>query len=617
MTLGASGPLGLRDVAEAPQPKRANSIPELDAELVALLKRVELDEPRLPPTRKQWYAVLSEVQRVLSRRVPVEEHERLLSERVRQAEHAAAAADRAKDAFLANMSHELRTPMTVVLGAAQLLQETQLSAEQRELIDGARRAGDMMLGIINDLLDYSKIRAGKFDLSVRDFDVTIVLRELVEGMQRQARNKRLELELAIDPELGRWVRGDPLRLRQVLTNLLANAIKYTDSGHVRLSAQRSGENGGVRFTVSDTGMGIEPRYLERLFLPFAQGDEAVARRRGGTGLGLAIAKQLVELMGGCIGVHSELGQGSTFWFTAWLEPGSEQAARQASLTPQPGRRTTSGVRATGRRVLLAEDNAVTQMLVIRSLEKLGCQIDVVTTGREAVRAVLEREYDVVLMDWQMPDLDGIEATVEIREREAPERHVPIVALTANALPGDRDQCLAAGMDDYLAKPFSVFDLRRKVMSCLLGQPSPLSDDRSEARSTQRRPGRTPTLDDARLGRLLDATARPELLADLAEIFVQDTERRLNELSEASHRGDSEALARGAHAVKGSSGNMGAARLAELAAVLEHHCNMPRGPEMAALLLGLRAELERVRALLPKKLAAAAAGADSLPGFRAS
>ncbi len=387
----------------------------------------------------------------------------------------------AKSQFLANMSHELRTPMNGVIGMAELLLDTDLDQGQREHIATIRNSADSLLMLVNDILDFSKIEAGKLTLEPIPFNLRTALEQIVELHAQVARTKGLELSFAYAPDVPRRLVGDPGRIRQVVTNFLSNAIKFTEHGRILIKVvgeENRGRVATLRISVEDHGIGIAPDKREVIFQSFTQADTSTTRKYGGTGLGLAICKQIAQLMGGQVGVESELDRGSTFWLRLTLpidQCQDEEAADQRTAASSAAEGDTAMVEPGGPRVLVAEDNPVNQRVAVRMLEKLGCRVDVATTGREAVDKWETAAYDVVFMDLHMPEMDGFEATSKIREREGDGRHSHIVALTANAMRGDREQCLAAGMDDYIAKPVKV-DTLRQAMRRAAGRSTSSSGD---------------------------------------------------------------------------------------------------------------------------------------------
>jgi signal transduction histidine kinase/ActR/RegA family two-component response regulator len=422
---------------------------------------LEFFTPEAAEPDESWLAIATQVGTQLGRIF----ERKQVEEALQQAKEAAEAGNRAKSEFLATMSHEIRTPMSGVIGFTNLLLDGTLTPDQREFAETIRSSGRALLTIINDILDFSRIEAHKLVLERESFDLHTTIEEVVDLMSHEAERKGLEIALGIDQRVPRAVVGDAGRVRQILLNLLGNAVKFTERGHVLIELSYISDE-LLRIAVTDTGIGIPSDTLRSLFEKFMQADVSTTRRFGGTGLGLAIAKRLVELMGGTMSVTSEVGRGSTFCFTLPLQPDPSAAGERVDRSPrplvvasEPLVRSREFAREPVYHVLLADDSFVNRKLTRLMLEKLGCRVEAVENGRQAVELCGRVPYDCIFLDIRMPEMDGFEAAAEIRRTEFA-RRVPIVAVTADAMVGDREKCLEAGMDAYLTKPLQTSELKR-------------------------------------------------------------------------------------------------------------------------------------------------------------
>lgn len=482
----------------------------------------------------------------------------------------AESASQAKDRFLANMSHEIRTPMNTILGMSRLALQNVVDAKQRNYIEKVNHSAESLLGIINDILDFSKIEADRLELEETEFRLEEVFDNLSSLVGQKAEEKGLALRYDLLPEVPAALIGDPLRLSQVLINLGNNAVKFTDRGEIVISVHlQARDERGVRlqFTVRDTGIGLTPKQQETLFNPFSQADASTTRKYGGTGLGLAICRRLVEMMGGEIRVESKPGRGSTFSFTVTLQQAQPASAGPVQPPVSQHAAYQRAIRALrGAHLLLVEDNEFNRELTILLLTEQGLSVEVASNGREALDMLAYNQYDGVLMDCQMPVMDGYTATEEIR-RQPRQRDLPIIAMTANAMVGDREEALAAGMNDHIAKPIDV----REMFNTLARWIKPLRDVPGTGTGKDAGGGTEATEPEKHINRALALArmgGRVALYQDLLKMFEHKQAGAVASIRAALVNGDRELAVEVAHILKGSSGSIGAEQLQAQVAALE-------------------------------------------------
>ena len=482
----------------------------------------------------------------------------------REAREAAEAANRAKGDFLAHMSHEIRTPMNAILGLTDLALETNLNEVQRDYLETVLISAESLLGVINQILDFSKIDANKVELEIVPFDLHSVVHDTIKSLDFRAAEKALQLELTIGPNVPTAVRGDSTRFRQVLVNLIANAIKFTERGEIKIdiaSVEQNDDNAVISVAVSDTGIGIPEAGIDNIFREFQQADSSTTRQYGGTGLGLAISAKLVELMGGEISVKSNVGTGSVFQFTARFELATSAEIEELNGNNEPA----DAVAVQDHRalkILLAEDGLANQKLVLGILGRMGHNADVAGDGRQAVEKYAAKQYDLVLMDVQMPEMDGLEATQQIRKMESEaNRHTPIIAITAHAMEEDRRRCLNAGMDEYLRKP-----VRRKELNEAMLRLCGIGSGPTEEPTTPTETKPETSWNETEALEAVDGDV--ELLKVVIDAFLGECDELMSNLAAAIEQEDLPTLRRVAHTIKGATRIFAVSTIHELAAFME-------------------------------------------------
>ena len=518
-----------------------------------------------------------------------------------RAHDAAVESARLKSQFLANMSHEIRTPMNSIIGMTDILLHTRLTAEQREFMEIVRMSGESLLTVINDILDFSKIEAGKLHFEMLDFEPRTVVEEMVAMLLEETHAKNLYLSATVADDVPVAVRGDAGRLRQVLTNLVCNAVKFTSHGGIEVRITKESESDAhavLRFEVTDTGIGVPEEARACLFQPFSQVDASTTRKYGGTGLGLAICKQLVNLMAGQIGCDSVPHQGSTFWFTARFEKPSPALSLhdvsleiiQKPINP-PASQLSEDVRRR-MRILIAEDNAFNQKVVLRQVREMGFGADAVANGIEVLEALRRIPYDLILMDCQMPEMDGYACAAEIRRLENNAGHVPIIAMTAHVMKTDRDKCLAAGMDDFLSKPVRVAHLESVLTRWLTASATTAAGEPSVPPTNPPDPLSPSSSVDWEIFREL-AGNDPLRLQELSERYLQQTTEQFAKLRDAIATGAAPDVKHIAHSAAGSSAMCGMNPMVALLRQLERMGQLGQLADAPRVYAQVKDELARI------------------------
>ncbi len=499
------------------------------------------------------------------------------------ARDAALEAARTKAAFLANMSHEIRTPLGGIVGTANLLLDTDLTEEQRKYLQMLQKSVDRLMETVNDILDFSKIEAGKLTLETIDFNLRELLEETVNLFEVSANKKDLRLKFTIDKDIPEDFRGDANRLRQVLNNLLSNAIKFTATGEIHLKVSKSEEvesQNVLRFEVSDTGIGLDERQKARLFEPFTQADISTTRLFGGTGLGLAICKEIVELMSGEIGIESEIGKGSRFWFTVRLLQITNYKL-QITKTLEDDQNQKPKTKNQKLTILIAEDDQVNREVTSKLLEHLGYESEFAGNGAEAVKKCLETDFDLILMDCRMPEMDGLAAADAIRRNE--KKHRPtIIALTAFSAETERENCLRAGMDDYFCKPVTKKDLT-KILEKHFSAEKVLPNLDLEENFVQHSLSDIITHETLKTFLAIESRGEKDFVFEILQIYCENAEKQISLLKNDLQNRNAKEIERRAHHLKGSSSNVGLEKLTALFEELQNQVNLENWESIESLI----------------------------------
>ncbi|MCP4750342.1 MAG: response regulator [Proteobacteria bacterium] len=559
-------------------------------------RELEIQRRQLKKLAADKDELIAQLRQEISRLM--EKKEKLIS-----AKKKADSTNRSKSRFLANMSHEIRTPMNGVVGMTHLLMNTELDAEQKKFIKIIESSSESLLALINDILDYSKIEAGELKLEERELNLDEILEDVIGIIGYKAKDKGLSITRSICPKIPSLILGDILRLRQILLNLAGNAIKFTEKGWIAISVNLEEETESrltLRFMVEDTGIGIPVERTADLFKSFAQVDLSIARNYGGTGLGLAISKEIVEMMGGRIGVESEVGKGSTFWFTATFNKWTEASIDSSIQRPMDSSRNRATdptpIKRENVHILLVEDDPINQKVTSLILQKTGYRVDIANNGREAIEALQTIPYDIVLMDVQMPEMDGFEATQCIREEKAdvvnPE--IPIIAMTAYAMKGDKEKCLTAGMDDYTSKPINIDELNVTIEKWLLAKPT----RNPSIQPIEQEPGPV----------LVNLESLSQMKKDLEEnfaplvmVFLEKLPEKIDRIRAALANGEFKELEEAVHQLKGNCAAFYAVTMTNLCQKIEETSKSKALENGADWLKLLELEAQKVTSILQREI----------------